>query len=102
MNCLVLLLGFFAAWMLNAYICPYRCKPYEILLGSLYTAIAWLVASGAFTVYLNFTNQERLYGALSLVIIFFLWLYWMMICFTAGVVFNRHRMNLRNPEHKTL
>ncbi len=99
---LVLLLGFFAAWMLNAYICPYRCKPYEILLGSLYTAIAWLVASGAFTVYLNFTNQERLYGALSLVIIFFLWLYWMMICFTAGVVFNRHRMNLRNPEHKTL
>lgn len=99
---LVLCLGFLAAWMLNAYICPYRCKPYETLLGSLLTAAAWLIASGAFSVYLHFTNQERLYGALSLLIIFFLWLYWMMICFTAGVVFNRHRMNLRNLEHKTL
>lgn len=99
---LLLLLGFFAAWILNAYICPYRCRPREIALGSLLTAFAWLAASGAFTVYLHFTNQERLYGALSLVIVFFLWLYWMMICFTAGVVFNRHRMNLRNLEHKTL
>ena len=99
---LVLLLGFLAAWMLNGYICPYRCKPYDTLLGSLLTAAAWLLASGAFTVYLRFTNQERLYGALSLLVIFFLWLYWMMICFTAGVVFNRHRMKLRGAEHKTL
>ncbi len=99
---LVLLLGFLGAWMLNAYICPYRLKPKDTALGSFLTALAWLAASGAFTLYLNFTNQERLYGALSLVIIFFLWLYWMMICFTAGVVFNRYRTNLRNLEHKTL
>ncbi len=99
---LVLLLGFFAAWMLNAYICPYRCRPREIALGSLLTAVAWLAASGAFAIYLHFTDRERLYGALSLIIVFILWLYWMMICFTAGVVFNRHRMNLRELEHKTL
>ena len=99
---LVLLLGFLGAWMLNAYICPYRLKPKDTALGSFLTALAWLAASGVFTLYLNFTNQERLYGALSLVIIFFLWLYWMMICFTAGVVFNRYRTNLRNLEHKTL
>ncbi len=98
----VLFFGFLAAWILNAYICPYRCKPGEILPGSFLTALAWLVASGAFSVYLHFTDQERLYGALSLLIIFFLWLYWMMICFTAGVVFNRYRMDLRNLEHKTL
>ncbi len=99
---LLLLLGFFAAWMLNAYICPYRCRPGEIVLGSLLTAAAWLIASGAFALSLHFTDRERLYGALTLLILFFLWLYWMMVCFTAGVVFNRHRMNLRNLEHKTL
>lgn len=99
---LVLSLGFLAAWTLNSYICPYRCRPQDTALGSLLTALAWLIASGAFSVYLHFTDQERLYGALSLLIVFFLWLYWMMICFTAGVVFNRHRMKLHDLEHKTL
>ena len=66
------------------------------------TAAAWLIASGAFSIYLHFSDRERLYGALSLLIVFFLWIYWMMICFTAGVVFNRHRMDLRSSEHKTL
>lgn len=98
----LLVLGFFAAWLLNHYVCPYRCKPLDTALGSFYTALAWLAASLAFSLYLRFSNQERLYGALSLVIVFLLWLYWMMICFTAGVVYNRHRMKVREMAHKTL
>ena len=99
---LVLALGFFAAWMLNAYICPYRCRPSEIALGSFLTALAWLVASAAFSLYLAFGNKEKLYGALTLLVIFLLWLYWMMICFTAGVVFNRSRMKTGSLEEKKL
>lgn len=99
---LVFVFGFFAAWVLNGYVCPYRVSPNDTVLGSLYTAIAWLIASAAFSVYLNFTDQERLYGALSLVIIFLLWLYWMMICFTAGVIYNRYQLPYAVLEHKKL
>ena len=99
---LLLILGFFAAWILNAYVCPYRCRPSETVLGSFLTALAWLVASAAFSVYLAFGNKEKLYGALALVIVFLLWLYWMMICLTAGVVFNHARMKTNGLQHKTL
>lgn len=97
---LVLVTGFFAAWILNGYICPYRSTPADTVLGSLYTAIAWLAASAIFSVYLKFANTERLYGALSTVVVFLIWLYWLMICFTSGVIYNCRRMELRNKEHK--
>lgn len=96
------LLGFFGAWLLNAYVCPYRCSPKDTALGSLLTAAAWLVASLVFLIYFHFGNREQLYGALSLLIVFFLWLYWMMICFTAGVIFNRHRIDLHALEEKKI
>ncbi len=98
---LALLLGFFAAWILNTYLCPYKCKPSDTALGSFLTAIAWLIASGAFAVYLNFGNKEQLYGALTLVVVFLIWLYWMMICLTAGAVFCHERMG-EQREHKQL
>lgn len=99
---LLLALGFFGAWILNGYVCPYRLKPSETALGSFLTALAWLVASAAFSVYLHFGNKERLYGALALLFIFLLWLYWMMLCFVAGVVFNRVRLGRRKMEEKKL
>lgn len=68
-----------------------RIAPKKVALGSFLTALAWLAASGAFSVYLMFGNKEKLYGALALVIVFLLWLYWLMICFVAGVIFNKHR-----------
>ena len=88
----LLVFGFLAAWLLNAYVCPHAHCAREVVLGSFLTAFAWLLASGAFSVYLNFANQEKLYGALALVIVFLLWLYWLMICFVAGVIFNKHRV----------
>jgi uncharacterized BrkB/YihY/UPF0761 family membrane protein len=88
----VLAIGFLVAWAFNHYICPYKIRPSQTALGSFYTAIAWLIASIAFSVYLQLSNAERLYGALSIVIIFLLWLYWMMICFTSGVIFNRYHV----------
>lgn len=89
---LMLVLGFFAAWILNGYICPYRVSPSETLAGSALTAGAWLVASVAFSVYVALSNKEKLYGALTLFVVFLLWLYWMMICFTAGAIVNSRRL----------
>ena len=91
----ILALGFLVAWGLNLYVCPCRKQGGQLALGSAITALAWLVASAAFTVYFRFSNPERLYGALSLVIVFLLWLYWLMICFVAGIIFNKHRVFIR-------
>lgn len=99
---LLLALGFFGAWILNGYVCPYKVKPSETALGSFLTALAWLAASAAFSVYLHFGNKERLYGALAFLFIFLLWLYWMMLCFVAGVVFNRVRLGRKRLEQKKL
>ncbi len=82
-------LGFLAAWLLNGYACPYRGVAKRLAKGSFLTALAWLAASAAFAVYLRLSDPARLYGALALVIVFLLYLYWLMICFTAGLVYNR-------------
>jgi len=97
---LVLVVGFFTAWLMNAYVCPYRARPAETVVGSAITALAWLIASVAFSVYLGFGDKERLYGALSTVIVFLLWLYWMMMCFSVGVIYNARRMAVHKLEHK--
>ena len=93
----LLAVGFLAAWLLNVYACPYRNAVRPLAFGSFLTALAWLVASAAFAVYFRFSNPERLYGALSLVIVFLLWLYWLMIFFTAGMIFNRRAVGKRLP-----
>ena len=87
----LLVFGFFAAWILNIYVCPHRHCARQVALGSFLTSLAWLAASAVFSVYLSFGNKEKLYGALALVIVFLLWLYWLMICFVAGVIFNKQK-----------
>ena len=92
---MVTVFGFFGAWILNAYACPYRVTPAEIASGSALTAASWLVASVVFRAYLVFASPDKLYGALSAVIVFLLYLYWLMICFTAGMIYNFRRLNTK-------
>ena len=87
--------GFFGAWLLNSYACPYRVTPAQTALGSALTAISWLVASVVFRVYLGFARPDKLYGALSAVIVFLLYLYWLMICFVAGMIYNFRQLNTK-------
>lgn len=82
---LAFLSAFFLVWILNVYAAPRRVSASATALGSLFTALLWTGASVLFAVYLRFSNSERLYGALSAVIVFLLFLYWLMICFTAGM-----------------
>lgn len=101
---LLLSLSFFLVLMLNAYVCPYKTKPREIVKGTLFTVAAWAAALAGFAVYLKFGNTGRLYGAISAAFVFLLWLYVLMVCFVAGVAFNsaEKSFSAEITEEKTL
>lgn len=95
---LLLAIAFGLVLLLNAYICPYKVKWRELLPGTIVTVIAWAVALIGFTVYLKIGNMGRLYGALSTIIVFMLWLYVLMICFVSGVIFNSEKISSRESK----
>lgn len=74
------------------YICPYKAKPIRFLKGTVVTVLAWGIASLGFSAYLKISNMRRLYGALSTIIVFLLWLYVLMICFIVGVILNSEKI----------
>ncbi|MBE7077907.1 MAG: YihY/virulence factor BrkB family protein [Clostridiales bacterium] len=84
--------AFLLVLLLNIYICPYKAKIRSFLPGTLLTVGAWIIAIVGFTIYLQISNVDRLYGALSALIIFLLWLYILMICFIVGVILNSERV----------
>ncbi len=89
-------LAFLLVLLLNMYICPYKERVSAFLPGTGITVVAWVGAAIGFSVYLKISNVSRLYGALSTVIVFLLWLYMLMICFIAGVIFNSEKIMLRH------
>lgn len=89
---LLLALAFALVLLLNMYICPYKAPMRSFLLGTFLTVVAWAVAVVGFAVYLKVSNMDKLYGALSTVIVFLLWLYILMVCFIAGVIFNSEKI----------
>jgi membrane protein len=91
-------LSFALVLLLNIYICPFKARVRRFLPGTVVTVIAWAGAVVGFTVYLKISNMDKLYGALSALIIFFLWLYVLMICFIAGVIFNSEKITLERKE----
>ncbi len=97
----VTVFGFFGIWLLNAYACPHRISPAQTAAGSAATALSWLAAAVIFRIYLSLSDPAKLYGALSAVVVFLLFLYWLMICFTAGMIYNfravKKKIKLKNP-----
>lgn len=100
----LLIFSFFLVLMLNAYACPYKTHFRVIWKGTCFTVAAWAAALVWFSVFLKFGRTDRLYGAISTVIVFLLWLYVLMMCFAAGVAFNSEAFEKRNAgkEEKTL
>ena len=92
--------AFLLVLILNMYICPYKMKMRHFLPGTALTVVAWVGAVIGFAVYLKISNVKRLYGALSAVIVFLLWLYAMMICFISGVIFNSEKIMLQRKKKK--
>ena len=89
---LLIALSFALVLLLNIYICPYKRPLKTFLPGTLITVTAWVGAVVGFTAYLKISNMAKLYGALSVIIVFLLWLYILMICFIAGVIFNSEKI----------
>jgi membrane protein len=85
---LLAIVAFFLDLLLNMYICPHKARLKEFLPGTLLTVGLWTVAVVGFSVYLKIGNLRRLYGALSAVIVFLLWLYVLMLGFIIGVIWN--------------
>lgn len=94
----LLIVAFLLALLLNVYICPFQENIRSFLPGTLITVGAWAVAALGFSAYLKISNMTKLYGALSTVIVFLLWLYVLMICFIVGVIFNSEKILRRHKK----
>ncbi len=95
------ILSFLLVLLLNMYVCPYKTNVKDFLLGTFVTLGAWALALIGFSVYMKIGNINRLYGALSTVIVFLLWLYVLMICFVSGVILNSEKITrARQKERK--
>lgn len=92
--------SFFLVLLLNMYICPFKAKAKLFLSGTWLTVFFWMVAVFGFSVYLKISNMDKLYGALSALIVFLLWLYVLMICFIVGVIFNSEKVLLAKANKK--
>ncbi len=97
---LLFAIAFGMALILNLYMCPYYLRFREGLWGSLLSVSLWLVGSFGFTLYLQFANPGKLYGAIAAVIVFLLWLYMMTVCFVIGVIFNQSRIKRKRFRYK--
>lgn len=98
---LLVTVAFVLILLLNLYICPYKAKIRSFLPGTLITVLLWAVAVAGFSLYLRIGNLGRLYGALSAIIIFLLWLYILMIGFIIGVILNSEKI-LALPRKKRI
>ena len=97
---LLIVTGFCLALLLNAYVCPYKRPLKTFVKGALITVVAWVGAVTGFALYLKISNLTKLYGALSVLIVFLLWLYVLMICFVAGVIFNSETVVLKKERKR--
>lgn len=95
---LLVIVSFFLVLLLNAYICPHREKIRLFLPGTILTVALWVGAVLGFSVYLKLVNLSKLYGALSTLIVFLLWLYILMVCFIIGVIINSDGVRLAHKK----
>jgi membrane protein len=89
---LLSVVAFFLILLLNVYICPYKASMRYFLPGTFITLSLWGMAVVGFSVYLRISNLSQLYGALSAVIVFLLWLYLLMVGFIIGVIWNSEKI----------
>ncbi len=96
----LIVIAFLLCLLLNVYICPFKENIRSFMPGTLLTVGAWAVAVIGFSFYLKISNMSKLYGALSTVIVFLLWLYVLMICFIVGVIFNSEKILRKHQKSK--
>lgn len=61
--------------------------------GALFSALAWILFSWGFSVYIQYSDGFSMYGSLTAIIIVMLWLYFGFYLFLAGACLNRYLQN---------
>ena len=79
---------YFIAYLLNAFACPYRLGFESTAAGATLTVILWIICAVGFSVYLRFANPQKLYGAVTAIIVFLLWCYLMINSLILGIIYN--------------
>lgn len=75
----------------------------QLLPGSLFAAIGWVVISMGFSLYLKyFNNYSPAYGSIGGIIILLLWLYWSSEMILFGCVLNSVIMKVKNPQEQIM
>ena len=80
--------AFFVAYLLNIFACPYRLGFGRASGGVFLTVILWIVFAVGFKIYLQFSNPQKLYGAVAAIIVFLLWCYLMVNSLVIGIIYN--------------
>lgn len=71
--------------LLYRYMPNRRMKYSEVLAGSIFSSIGWLITSVLFSIYVNnFSNYANTYGSIGGIILLIIWLYWISIIILLG------------------
>ena len=89
------MIAFFVAYLLNKFACPYKLSFEDTVNGVFLTVTLWLICAAGFTVYLQFANPQKLYGAVAAVIVFLLWCYIMINSLVVGMIYNSRFLRRR-------
>lgn len=84
----ITMFAYFAAFFLNKFACPYKLEFEDAAAGALLTVLLWILFAAGFSVYLTFANPQKLYGAITAVIVFLLWCYLMVNSLVIGIIYN--------------
>ncbi len=94
-----IIFGYVIIYILNKFICPIKCKFFDLALGSLVALAIMVLGTLGFTIYLKFfSNYNAFYGTLSGVIIFLFWAYILMFGLSVGAVVNVGVYEFRNGQ----
>ncbi len=86
---LIIAVSYVIILFLNKFICPFKLKVKDGLLGSLVSLFIIVLGTIGFILYLKFfANYNAFYGSLSTVVVFMLWAYILMLGLSVGAVVN--------------
>lgn len=94
---MLFLIPFWIILLINLFVTPNKVKIVQVMPGSIFTTLFWFVATYLFSIYLQiFANFKIIYGALTFLIIFMIWVYLMCQGLVIGFIINyeKKRKNL--------
>lgn len=84
----LLLTGIFSAFY--AYLPDKKLRFREQLPGASFAAVIWIIFSWGFSMYVDYGKAFHIYGSLSIIVIFLMWLYFCFYIIFIGAYMNKH------------